>query len=432
MCGISRFVYFPVLFIFFLVQMSFPAYAGKEDMSVDAAHIYEKSLPAVFQIRIINKNSGEKRSCGSGFLVSEDKLFVTNYHVVSEVIKQPEKYRIEYLHENGEKGLLSIKAIDVVNDLALLKGEGAADFYLKLSDKKLQKGQRLYSLGNPHDLGMMIVEGGYNGPRKTFYEKMLFSGTLNPGVSGGPTVNEKGEVVGVNAQIEADAIGGLVPAHFVKSLLKNVELQKPGEDGAWNKIIEAQLRDSQERIAKKLITNEWKQQKLGELVIPKDIDPTLQCWSGGFSEDEKHSRNSDWLFCRNFDTISINHSFRTGRIGYHFSNFSSERLSKIGFIKHYNDTFSTSKEYNRDREKSDAYPYHCETSFLKLAKWNWKVAFCARQYKNMPDLYDTYIGAVPLMGGEKDGYRMEINLQGFTRERAMELYRKFLTHVDQK
>ena len=52
---------------------------------------------------------------------------------------------------------------------------------------RLPKGERLYSMGNPLDLGFTIVEGTYNGPvERSYNERIHFSGAINPGMSGGP------------------------------------------------------------------------------------------------------------------------------------------------------------------------------------------------------------------------------------------------------
>ena len=58
-------------------------------------------------------------------------------------------------------------------------------------------GARLYSIGNPHDLGISIVEGTHNGLlRHTLYPRIHFTGPINPGMSGGPTITPEGAVVG--------------------------------------------------------------------------------------------------------------------------------------------------------------------------------------------------------------------------------------------
>ena len=79
----------------------------------------------------------------------------------------------------------------------------------------------IYSLGNPHDLGMILVPGTYNGLQKySFYPRIHFTGAVNAGMSGGPTVDAAGKVVGVNVASAGNQLGFLVPADALQALLQ--------------------------------------------------------------------------------------------------------------------------------------------------------------------------------------------------------------------
>ena len=57
----------------------------------------------------------------------------------------------------------------------------------------MSQGERIYSLGNPLDVGFAVIEGTYNGlVERSFYPTIFFAGSLNPGVSGGPTLDQQG------------------------------------------------------------------------------------------------------------------------------------------------------------------------------------------------------------------------------------------------
>ena len=169
-----------------------------------AQNLFSHYQSALYQIRIIELGSGNKSSIGSGFQINDSGVLVTNYHVVSEYVYFPEKYRIEYLAADGTVGELSLVNIDVVNDLALVQVQNdnkSTDFF-SLSAHLPEQGSSIYSLGNPHDLGMIVVPGTFNGIKKnSFYQRIHFTGSINPGMSGGPVVNPEGEVVGVNVAL---------------------------------------------------------------------------------------------------------------------------------------------------------------------------------------------------------------------------------------
>lgn len=175
---------------------------GGAKASDDAVGVYAAFQESVFQVRIIELASGSQASLGTGFIIADGTLLATNYHVVSSKIFEPEKYRIE-IEKDDTPWVLDVVAVDAVHDLALLaiaKNADAAETVEPMGvfgrpfilDSGLpEKGETLYSLGNPHDIGMTVVEGNFNGlVEHRFVEQIHFSGAINPGMSGGPVVNK--------------------------------------------------------------------------------------------------------------------------------------------------------------------------------------------------------------------------------------------------
>ena len=130
------------------------------------------------KIKLIDKASGEKSSIGSGFQISSDGIIATNYHVISSYALHPKKYRIEYLDNQGNKGDLSLQSVDVINDLALVRRAPQPNMpFFEISNAAPKKGEKLYSLGNPHDLGMIVVPGTYNGLKKESFNESTINKT---------------------------------------------------------------------------------------------------------------------------------------------------------------------------------------------------------------------------------------------------------------
>ena len=157
-----------------------------------AQNLFEQHRTALFQIKIIELESGNKSSIGSGFQIDTQGNLVTNYHVVSQYVYNPDKFRIEYLAHDGSEGLLELVDVDVVNDLALVRKHVLSDNEqaLVVAATLPQQGSNIYSLGNPHDLGMIVVPGTFNGLKKnSFYQRIHFTGSINSGMSGGPVLD---------------------------------------------------------------------------------------------------------------------------------------------------------------------------------------------------------------------------------------------------
>src|SRR5690606_12721451 len=125
---------------------------------------------------------------GTGFAVGDQGFIVTNYHVVSEAVLHPRRFRLEYLTSDGRRGRLRVHAVDVRNDLAVLKPqEDLALPPLRVRTDIPRPGARAYSIGFPLNLGLTITEGVANGVVASGFEQRIhYTGAINSGMSGGP------------------------------------------------------------------------------------------------------------------------------------------------------------------------------------------------------------------------------------------------------
>ena len=161
--------------------------------------VFGKYSDRVVKIQVVEKESGAKAVIGSGFFVDPGGHIVTNYHVISKLILHHDRYRAEWVETATAMRTLSVIGVDVINDLALVRTEVNDTPFFRIATKEPLQGTRLYSMGFPQDIGLSIVEGTYNGLMKhALYKKIHFTAPINRGMSGGPTINASGEVVGVN------------------------------------------------------------------------------------------------------------------------------------------------------------------------------------------------------------------------------------------
>ena len=203
-----------------------PTAADAALLSRDARRIYELSRDKLVQIRTLLRNANTQASIGSGFFVSADGLIVTNFHVASQLALEPERYRGVYVTMDGQEGEVELLAFDVQRDLAVLRAKGrraaAPVLGFRPTTDPLAQGERIYSLGNPLDVGFAVTEGNYNGlVQRSFYPQIFFGGALSAGMSGGPALDQAGEVIGVNVarRVDGEQVSFLVPAGFAAALL---------------------------------------------------------------------------------------------------------------------------------------------------------------------------------------------------------------------
>ena len=172
---------------------------------------------------------------GSGFIVSADGLVLTNKHVVSD-----NKAEYTVFTNDGQKYSAKVSALDPVQDLAVIKIESNQTFQpVKLGDSsQIQIGQTAIAIGNA--LGQFtntVSVGVVSGLQRTISasdQTGSFSETLegiiqtdaaiNSGNSGGPLLNLKGEVIGINTAMAQGAqnIGFAIPINTAKKAIDQV------------------------------------------------------------------------------------------------------------------------------------------------------------------------------------------------------------------
>ena len=136
-------------------------------------------------------------SIGSGFIIDSAGYIVTNYHVIAQ---HENSVRVITFNRNSYDAQLVGK--DETRDIALLKIGG--DFeYLKLADSSdLQVGKKVIAIGNPLGLSFTVTEGIVSALNRIgpsgLAEYVQTDVSLNPGNSGGPLIDTKGEVIGIN------------------------------------------------------------------------------------------------------------------------------------------------------------------------------------------------------------------------------------------
>ena len=163
---------------------------------------------------------------GSGFAISNDGYFTTNYHVV-------EKADSIYLQMNdGRFFKASIIKVDPAADLAIVKIEDKS-FSFKhplpytIDNKVAMLGQRIYSIGYPKE--EVVYNEGYISSEKGFEGNVLayqLEMTANPGQSGAPVLDTKGNIVGIITGKQNNTTGTTYAVHAERLMKMIAELPK--------------------------------------------------------------------------------------------------------------------------------------------------------------------------------------------------------------
>jgi len=404
-----------------------------------AERIFSTAPPKLLQIRTLVIGAGRQISTGSGFVVTGDGLAVTNYHVVSQVALEPKTYRLEYSVANGGTGDLKLLAIDLANDLAIVRLDKhdlpSFAFADAAIERDMPKGERLYSMGNPLNLGFSIVEGTYNGlVERSYNERIHFTGAINPGMSGGPTVNADGNIVGINVARNSgnQLVSFLVPARFAVALLQRVRDDETEAPDDFQAEIGRQLALWQAGLYKSIADQGFRSVTLGPYQAPETVAPWFTCWGQtNASAVPKPRASVNTTNCRSETGLFVASDFNTGVIQFSHSYLQAEDLNQFQFAAFLSGQGrpwtigrgANRKWYTAQRCREDFIATSAPPSSPPL-----DVTWCAQGYREFGDLYDVSITAVTQdRGGEALVSRL--SLQAVSYEAGVAFTKSFLEAV---
>ncbi|MBX3432429.1 MAG: trypsin-like peptidase domain-containing protein [Pirellulales bacterium] len=171
--------------------------------------VSNKVAPSVVSIRTSHRHVDGQ---GSGVIVDKHGYIVTNQHVVDGVDT------VEVQLSDGRRGSATVVGVDGLIDVALLKTELSDLTPAEWGDSdEIEVGDLVWAVGSPFGLeksttfGILSQKGrhGITDPSRVVQEFLQTDAAVNPGNSGGPLVNIRGEVVGINTAIVGAAYQGI-------------------------------------------------------------------------------------------------------------------------------------------------------------------------------------------------------------------------------
>jgi S1-C subfamily serine protease len=206
--------------------------------------LYERAAPGVVFVSstVLQRNESpfsfgtetQGQDTGSGIEVDSHGDILTNWHVVESAVK------VTVGLQDGKTVEAKVIGKDPSEDLAVLRipTEGVTLHPLTLGNSDLiEVGEPVAAIGNPFDLQRTLTTGVVSALQRrleapnhfTIYNVIQTDAPINPGNSGGPLLNVRGEVIGINSQIETAGtdgnigIGFAVPINTAKAQLSRLE-----------------------------------------------------------------------------------------------------------------------------------------------------------------------------------------------------------------
>ena len=184
--------------------------------------IYEKINPAIV---CVDSHVSDGISCGTGCIIHKSGIILTSAHVVETgdnvivTMSNGKDYNARVLKRFGEKKDIALLKINVPIELQTVKLGNS---------EKIKVGQKVLAIGNPFGFNGTLTQGIIS---RIDYErnKIQTDAAINPGCSGGPLLNLKGEIIGINQSIyNPDSnrsnigIGFALPSNYATEFISKV------------------------------------------------------------------------------------------------------------------------------------------------------------------------------------------------------------------
>lgn len=404
-------------------------------LSSAAERVYEMAKPRILQVRTLVRAAGRQTTIGSGFVVSADGYAVTNYHVVSRFALDPKAYRLEYLAPDGGKGELRLLAIDVAHDLAIVKLDHASLPYFEFEPRalagKLPKGERIYAMGNPLDLGFIIVEGTNNGlVDKSYDERIHFSGAINPGMSGGPVTDSEGRIVGVNVakRLDGEQVGFLVPARFAAALVERARTGAPLAVDKAREEVGRQLDAWQAGFYRQLAEEGFREATFGNYRGLESDARWMTCWAATNADQVPKPRASiDTTRCTSGAGLFVSDRILTGRVDVTYSYHRAIDLNAFQFAHELAQHAAGGGNDAGRRLTAQS----CSDGFVRDpagARPVLRATWCMRAYREFAGLYNVTL-LVATQDRDREALLAQLAMQGVSESNALALGRRFIEGI---
>jgi hypothetical protein len=393
----------------------------------DTTTVYRDARDKIVQVRILDAGSGTRTAYGSGFAVDAKGDIVTNFHVVADLVDKPGQFVIETLDPAGQKQSATLLAFDAVNDLALLHVPVAPKSFVEMAKKPTEQGARLYSLGLPMDQGFTISEGTYNGlVPDALTPRIHFTGPVNPGVSGGPAIDQQGQLVGVNVSTMGNSIGHLVPAAQVAALLASAG-SKPLTASQSASMLGNQLLRHQQDFIGKVLGAPWPSVKLGSYAAPGQIAPWMKCWANSEHVPTNLYGTTSYVCYPGTNEIFVSERLRSGTVTVEHSYVTADKLGRQRFAWLMSQqTQGSGGGFGGSRE--DAGNFQCQDGFIKQGGLTLNTTLCVRALRKLPGLFDAALESVSI-GGPGSGLISQLKIRGASYDNVLRLSQKFVEQI---
>ena len=274
-------------------------------------------------------------------------------------------------------------------------------------------------------MGFAVAEGNYNGPvERSFLRTLFFGGSLSPGMSGGPALDEQGRLIGVNvaARRDGEQVSFLVPAEHVRALIGRGRAAAPVVAPAWPQITR-QLLAHQDNLTAQFLALAWRHAGHARYSIPVPQETWMRCWGQG-SPQAVRGLQFERSTCQMDNSLFVSGALSTGLLSVRHEAYDGSKLGALRFSERYSASFRNEFIGNDDRQRTAA---RCtERSRQATADaLPLKAVVCLRGYKKLEGLLDLTV-LVATLDSTSGGVQGRLDANGVSLVNAQRLAQHYL------
>jgi serine protease Do len=263
----------------------------------------------------------------------------------------------------------------------------------------------------------------YNGlVERSFIPTLFFGGSLSPGMSGGPAVDETGHAVGVNVATRRDGeqVSFLVPATFARALFERSRDAQPIVEAVYPELVR-QLQQHSAALTARFVALPWRAAGHPRYRIPVPQEEFLRCWGQGSPQSTRglQFERSD---CAMDSRVYVGGSLTTGHLSVRHETYDGSKIGPWRFAQRYSASFRN-EHFGIDNRQLTA--PQCTEGTVDRDGLALRAVLCLNGYKRLPGLYNLGV-LVTTIDQPLAGAQGRFDASGVTFDDAMRLARHYL------
>jgi hypothetical protein len=243
-------------------------------------------------------------------------------------------------------------------------------------------------------------------------------------MSGGPTFNADGEVIGINVATARNAISFIVPSRFLAELVESAAAGSLDTTGDLRLEVARQVLAYENHYIEQLLAADWPGLELRQFTLPGIISPTVRCWDNSARLGASARYRRLQIRCSNQNRVFLDEDNNfVGNLVYEYYWLETSELNAVQFYNLYE--YLNKDQIDSKLDRDIVSNFNCRTWFVDVAAQEFKANLCRREYVEYEGLSDVLFTAA-LTGYDDRGFFVTLTMTGVDYAAALPLIRKFL------